>query len=155
MPKEKIISKSVSWQVSHFKKVVDYLDLSRNLLAMICVDKEDVKLENYKHYGFLIDIVDHLLVLGEKLIKEKDSNLEPLGGKEKFSELLKTLKRLRDRDTHAGDLDSQLGHWDNLTSDQLAETIERAAEKEDKEEAEEEAEKEKKKNKKKSKKESE
>ncbi|MHA1550096.1 MAG: hypothetical protein ACTSXV_01420 [Alphaproteobacteria bacterium] len=153
MPK-KIISKSVLWQVNHFKKVVDYLDLSRNLLAMICVDKEDVKLENYKHYGFLIDIVDHLLVLGEKFLKEKKSILEPLGGKEKLSELLETLKRLRDRDTHAGDLDSQLGHWENLTSEQLTETIERAAEKEDKEEAEEE-EKKNKKNKKKSKKESE
>ncbi|MBN2676063.1 MAG: hypothetical protein JXR30_02305 [Alphaproteobacteria bacterium] len=144
MAKEKKVSQqNILWQVNHFKKVVDYLDLSRSILAMVCVEKDGKSLEDYEHYGFLIDVIDHLLKVGEILKSAEDKDLSPIGGRKKLADILETLNRLRKKDIHAGDLDSQLGHWDNLTPEQLAETIEKASEKD---EDEKEEQKEKKKN---------
>ncbi|MBN2779997.1 MAG: hypothetical protein JXQ74_02910, partial [Alphaproteobacteria bacterium] len=53
--------------------------------------------------------------------------LKTLDGKKKLETILETLKNIRDKDIHAGDADLTLGHWDNLTPEQLAAEIEKVA----------------------------
>ncbi|MHA1540955.1 MAG: hypothetical protein ACTSXL_04835 [Alphaproteobacteria bacterium] len=115
---------SISWQATHFMRVVNYIDSSKKILAMICIEK-DKSLEDYEHYGFLIDIIDHALIIGEKVLSAEDKILKPLGGRKKIEDILKKLKSLREKDIHAGDEDITIGRWDNLSPEQLAKEIEK------------------------------
>lgn len=129
MPKS-VSKQSASWRAAHFKRVVDYINDSRNVLAMICIEKDNVPLEQYKHYDFLIDVIDHALRTGKSLLEDKDTTaLNVLGGKKALETLLDHLEDIRDKDVHAGDADLTTGHWDNLTPEQLAAEIEKVAKK--------------------------
>ncbi len=130
MAKKSISNQSISWQIEHFKKVVNYIDDSRKILAMICIEKNNTALEDYEHYGFLIDVIDHAIVIGKAFLQEEDSVIKSIGGKKELDDTLKKLKAMREKDAHAGDEDITLGHWDNLTPEQLAKEIEKVADKE-------------------------
>lgn len=122
-------SKDPIWLATHFKRLVSYLDETRIVMAMICVEKDDEMIEKYDHYEYLVDLMEHTLSVGHSLLElNSDKAFQILSGKETLKQTLATLQSVRDKETKAGDLSVSIGHWDGLTAKQLAEEIEKFAE---------------------------
>ena len=90
--KQSINKVNIDWILNNFKKIQEFLSESREVMSAISLYKNAESIEEYKNYGFIIDVIDYLIEKGEEILSTKsDSEIENIfpGGKE---ELRKTIE---------------------------------------------------------------
>jgi len=74
----KDVSKDVKWYLNHFLEVSQFYEQSKSILGMICVKQGGIPLEEYRYYGFLNDVIDHLMSVGKELQSHKGNINNPV-----------------------------------------------------------------------------
>ena len=89
---------NTDWILNNFKKISEFLSNSREIMSAISIYKNAQSVEEYKNYGFIIDILDYLIEKGEEILSEKtDEEIEKVfsGGRVELSNLISSYKNER------------------------------------------------------------
>ena len=89
---------NTDWILNNFKKISEFLSNSREIMSAISIYKNAQSVEEYKNYGFILDILDYLIEKGEEILSEKtDEEIEKVfsGGRVELSNLISSYKNER------------------------------------------------------------
>ena len=80
---------NIDWILKNFVKISEFLSESRKIMSAISIYKKSPSLEEYKNYGFIIDVIDYLIDKGNEILSTKsDAEIEkvfPAGRSELIS----------------------------------------------------------------------
>ncbi len=65
-------SKDNLWLLRHFVDLTAYIEKSLKIVSMICVLKDNMPLEKYDNIGFLFDLFDYQINIGERILATYD-----------------------------------------------------------------------------------
>lgn len=90
-------SSELLWEYEHFIRLKDYYDQTVSRVGARCVQLGGIEMSNYKYYGYVLDVLDEIVGLGEKL--SDSSEYEVIidtkfpGKQEGFRKLLASFKK--------------------------------------------------------------
>lgn len=87
------------WDLKNFLKIHIFLSKSREIMSAICLFKNVSSLENYPYYGFILDVIDYIIVQGEKILSSKSEDLINVyfkNGKKELSDLIDFYKKQKE-----------------------------------------------------------
>ena len=59
------------WEIGNFLRVHSFLSASREVMSSIVVEGKYKLLEDYPHYGFILDAIRYMISAGKKILAEK------------------------------------------------------------------------------------
>jgi hypothetical protein len=59
------------WDIQRFLNLHNFLSSSREVMSAVVLEKNVSALENYPHYGFILDALDMTIADGNRILKEK------------------------------------------------------------------------------------
>lgn len=93
---KKVSEGDVSWELLNFFKVYNFVSQIREVMSAISLFKNASSLEEYPYYGFIIDVIDYLIVQGDKILStESDENIRKCfdGGRSQLEDIVSFYKR--------------------------------------------------------------
>ncbi|MDR1477017.1 MAG: hypothetical protein LBI17_02720 [Rickettsiales bacterium] len=79
------------WEIGNFLRVREFLSTSREIMSAIVLDGKYKSLEDYPHYGFVLDAIRYLVSSGERILaSKKDDDLARYfaGGRKEFEDMV-------------------------------------------------------------------
>ncbi|MBD5405411.1 hypothetical protein HDR59_02570 [bacterium] len=95
-PVKNVSEGDVSWELLNFFKVYNFVSQIREVMSAISLFKKAPSLEEYPYYGFIIDVIDYLIVQGDKILStESDENIRKCfdGGKSQLEDIVSFYKK--------------------------------------------------------------
>ena len=92
---QSITQVNTDWILKNFKKIENFLSQSREIMSAISLYKKAQSIEEYKNYGFIVDIVDYLIEKGEEILSTKsDEEIENVfaGGRNELRDIILSYK---------------------------------------------------------------
>ena len=86
---------NIDWILKNFIKINDFLSESRKIMSAISIYKKASNLEEYKNYGFIIDVIDYLIDKGNEILSTKsDEEIEKVfsGGRNELISIIDSYK---------------------------------------------------------------
>ncbi len=86
---------NIDWLLQNFKKIQEFLSKSREIMSAISLYKNSASVEDYKNYGFILDVIDYLIETGEKILSQKsDDEIQTIfeGGRNELRDIINTYK---------------------------------------------------------------
>ena len=87
---------NIDWILKNFIKISDFLSESRRVMSAISIYKKASTLEEYKNYGFILDVIDYLIDKGNQILSTKsDAEIEQVfaGGREELISIIDSYKK--------------------------------------------------------------
>ncbi len=87
---------NIDWILKNFIKISDFLSESRKGMSAISIYKKASTLEEYKNYGFILDVIDYLIDKGNQILSTKsDAEIEQVfaGGREELISIIDSYKK--------------------------------------------------------------
>ncbi|MGN0929186.1 MAG: hypothetical protein ACI4N3_00930 [Alphaproteobacteria bacterium] len=93
---EKVSDDASSWEISNFVKVYGFVSQLREVMSAISLFKNATSLEEYPYYGFIVDVIDYLVLQGEKILSNQPEEVILKyfkGGKKELEEIVVFYKK--------------------------------------------------------------
>ncbi|MDR2098515.1 MAG: hypothetical protein LBO78_00625 [Rickettsiales bacterium] len=59
------------WEIQNFVRMHNFLSTAREVMPAIVLSKNASAIENYAHYGFILDAIDYLVAEGGRILEKK------------------------------------------------------------------------------------
>ena len=86
---------NTTWILQNFKKIEEFLAQSREVMSAISIYKKAPSVEEYKNYGFILDVIDYLVEKGDEILSSKsDDEINSVfaGGRDELRDIIKFYK---------------------------------------------------------------
>ncbi|MBP3616363.1 MAG: hypothetical protein J6J27_05675 [Alphaproteobacteria bacterium] len=86
---------NTTWILQNFKKIEGFLAQSREVMSAISIYKKAPSVEEYKNYGFILDVIDYLVEKGDEILSSKsDDEINSVfaGGRDELRDIIKFYK---------------------------------------------------------------
>ena len=87
------------WDIASFVHLNKFLDLSTSIMPAVVLYKNAASLEEYKYYGFIIDVLDYAIAQGSKFLSiNSDSEIRKYyqGGRAELENIIVSYRHLRE-----------------------------------------------------------
>ncbi len=96
-PRQQEFAKELLWNFEHFMRLKDYYDQTISRVGARCVQLGGIEMSHYKYYGYVLDVLDEIVGLGE-VISDNDAydaiiDANFSGKKEAFIRVLAEFKK--------------------------------------------------------------
>ncbi len=86
---------NIDWILKNFIKISNFLSESRKIMSAISIYKKSSSLEEYKNYGFIVDVIDYLIDKGNEILSTKsDEDIKAVfpGGRSELVSIIDSYK---------------------------------------------------------------